>query len=124
MPNKILSFNDQGADVVLFDDGSTAVAGVQTGRWKTQNTDLKNCLCYPLADKSKTQRNVPVAHSVIRRNQLGLAIGGVSSAALNGRILLEGHSGILYQLVDDDGADLECGDGSAVCFFLYGHVSI
>ncbi|MEO6995190.1 MAG: hypothetical protein ABI273_16410 [Lacunisphaera sp.] len=124
MPNKILAFNDQGSDVVLFDDGTTAVAGVQTGGWKTQNTNSKNGVCYPLADKSKPLRNVPAVYSLNNRNQLGLAIGGVASSPLNGRILLEGHSGILYQLVDDDGADLEGGDGSTVCFFVYGHVTI
>jgi hypothetical protein len=65
-----------------------------------------------------------VVYSLNSRNQLGLSIGGVSSATLNGRILLEGHSGILYQLVDDDGADVEGADSSGVCFFVYGHVTI
>ncbi|HEY4247946.1 MAG TPA: hypothetical protein VGM64_13920 [Lacunisphaera sp.] len=124
MPNQIIAFNDQGVDVVLFDDGSTVVAGVQAGAWKTQNTAAKNNLCYSPADKSKPLRSVPMAYSLNRRNQLGFVIGDASSVTLNGRILLEGHSGILYQLVDDDGADVEGADGSAVCFFVYGYVSI
>ena len=124
MPNKILSFNDQGADVVLFDDGSTVVAGVRSGGWTTQNTGSKNILSYPLADKSKSRRNVPVEYSLNDRNQISFKIGDASSSPLNGRILLEGHSGILYKLVDDDGADLEGGDGSSICFFVYGQVTI
>lgn len=124
MPNKILFFNDQGADVALLDDGSTTVSGTQTGRWKTQNTNFKNCLSYAPADHSKPSRNIPLKYSLNDRNQLILAIDGASSVALNGRILLAGHSGILYQLVDDDGADIEGPDGAAVGFFVYGLVTI
>ena len=124
MAKVILKFTDRGADVALFDDGSTTVSGAPTGAWATDNVGSKNIVRYSLADGAAPARNVPIAYSLNNSNQLSLKVGDVSSSPLNGRILLEGHSGILYNLVDDDGADLARAGGSAVIFFVYGKVTI
>lgn len=118
MPNTIITFTDSKNDkIALFDDGTTTVGGKPTGKWSSNTQPDKNILSYPVT--GGTSRTIPIKYTLNKNNQLGLTIGTGNASNLNGRILLEGHKGILYRLVDDDWLDI---DGSA--FYVYGSVVI